>query len=238
MLRSEKASLLLFTLSTYSSATSYPIMFAFANIMRTLFFAHCPSIPHYNNELPEKLLCSPASRDCWFNNCDRKVFTAMTYMDDAAEVTWYVWKNDSDERLSKVAEQGTTTTMICAPTFPPYCPNLWSTATVNKRRQQFINWSGRQLKVVRIMHSCRLTFLKNICVNTRMRYKVLIGSNMCNMSLFIAVLWHTGMRHSIVIASDNLAHSKDTIIAYHDMLIEMIPNSVKTVSIWSDGPAL
>ena len=56
MLRSEKSSLLLFALSTYSSATSYPIMFAFANIMRTLFFAHCPNIPHYNNELPEKPL--------------------------------------------------------------------------------------------------------------------------------------------------------------------------------------
>ena len=56
-------------------------------------------------------------------------------------------------------------------------------------------------------------------------------------SLFTAVLWHAGMLHSIVIASDNLAHSKDTIIAYIDVLLEMIPNSVNTVSIWSDGPA-
>ena len=74
--------------------------------------AHCPNIPSYNNELPEKLLCSRASRHCWFNNCknckDGKVFTTMTDMDDAAKVTWYVWKNDSGVRLSKVVEEGTT----------------------------------------------------------------------------------------------------------------------------------
>ena len=57
------------------------------------------------------------------------------------------------------------------------------------------------------------------------------------MNLFTAALCHTGMLHSIVVTSDNLAHSKDTIIAYLDMLLEMIPNSVKTVSIWSVGPA-
>ena len=92
--------------------------------------AHCPNIPNFNNELPEKLLCSPASRDCWFNNCenckDGKVFTAMTDMDDAAEVAWYVWKNDSDERLSKVVEEGTTDdlrTYISSmlPTFMAHC---------------------------------------------------------------------------------------------------------------------
>ena len=33
---------------------------------------------------------------------------AMTDMDDAADVTWYVWKNDSDGRLSKVVAEGTT----------------------------------------------------------------------------------------------------------------------------------
>ena len=32
----------------------------------------------------------------------------MTDTDDAAEVTWFVWKNDSDERLSKEVEEGTT----------------------------------------------------------------------------------------------------------------------------------
>ena len=56
-------------------------------------------------------------------------------------------------------------------------------------------------------------------------------------SLFTEALWHTSMLHSIVIASDNLALSKDTIIAYLDMLLEMIPNSVKTVSNWTDRPA-
>ena len=62
--------------------------------------------------------------------------------------------------------------------------------------------------------------------------------NQHQVSLFTAALWHTGMLHSIVIGSDNLVHSEDSVVAYIDMLLEMIPDSVTTVSIWSDGPAL
>ena len=52
--------------------------------------AHCPNIPNYNYELPGELLCRPATRDCWLNNCntckDGKVFTAMTDMDEASDM--------------------------------------------------------------------------------------------------------------------------------------------------------
>ncbi len=56
-------------------------------------------------------------------------------------------------------------------------------------------------------------------------------------SLFTAALWHSGILHPIVIASDNLNHSKDTIVAYIDYLLDNIPSTTKTVSIWSDGPS-
>ena len=47
-------------------------------------------------------------------------------------------------------------------------------------------------------------------------------------------LWHSCTLHSTVIVSNNLNHSKETVVAYVDMTI---PASVKLVSIWSDGPA-
>ena len=37
--------------------------------------------------------------------------------------------------------------------------------------------------------------------------------------------------------SYNLNHSKETVVAYVDMILDTIPASVKSVSIWSDGPA-
>lgn len=58
-------------------------------------------------------------------------------------------------------------------------------------------------------------------------------------SLFTALLWHTQKQHPIVIASDNLEHSKNTIVAYLDQILSEppLPSSIKVLHIWSDGPA-
>jgi len=61
--------------------------------------------------------------------------------------------------------------------------------------------------------------------------------NQRQVSLFTAALWHSGFLHSRVIASDNLVHSKDTILAYLDMLLDELPDSVRSLFIWFDGPA-
>ena len=56
-------------------------------------------------------------------------------------------------------------------------------------------------------------------------------------SMLTVALWHSRTLHSRVIVSDNLNHSKETVVAYVDMILETIPASVKSLSIWSDGPA-
>ena len=55
-------------------------------------------------------------------------------------------------------------------------------------------------------------------------------------SLFTVAVWHSGSLKSYVFASDNLSHSKDTVVAYVDFVLDQLPDIVKTVSIWSDGP--
>ena len=57
------------------------------------------------------------------------------------------------------------------------------------------------------------------------------------LSLFTAAIWFDGKLHSKVIASDNLDHGKDTVVAYVDCLLKTFPKTVKTVSVWSDGPS-
>jgi len=43
-------------------------------------------------------------------------------------------------------------------------------------------------------------------------------------SLFTAVLWHSGKLYSKVVASDNLTHSKETLVAYVNRLLEADPS--------------
>lgn len=61
--------------------------------------------------------------------------------------------------------------------------------------------------------------------------------NQRQVSLFTAVLWHSGSLHSHILVSDNLMHSKDTITAYMDVLLGYLPDSVSSISIWTDGRA-
>ena len=42
--------------------------------------------------------------------------------------------------------------------------------------------------------------------------------------------------HSSVITSDRLIHSKDTIMAYLEKILEVLPEDIKVDSVWSDGP--
>ena len=56
-------------------------------------------------------------------------------------------------------------------------------------------------------------------------------------SLFTAAIWFDRKLHSKVIALDNLDHGKDTVVAYVDYLLYTLPATVKTFSVWSDGPS-
>ena len=53
----------------------------------------------------------------------------------------------------------------------------------------------------------------------------------------MAAIWFEGKIHPTVLASDNLIHAKETIGPYIDYLLSTLPKSVKTVSLWSDGPS-
>lgn len=56
-------------------------------------------------------------------------------------------------------------------------------------------------------------------------------------SLFTAALYYNGILHPKVIASDNLTHAKETLLAYVDYLLEDLPKTVKIINVWSDGPS-
>ena len=56
-------------------------------------------------------------------------------------------------------------------------------------------------------------------------------------SLLTAAIWFHVKLHPTLLVSDNLDHSKEIIIPYMEIIFEMLPHLVQTVSIWSDGPS-
>lgn len=57
-------------------------------------------------------------------------------------------------------------------------------------------------------------------------------------SLFTAAIWHSEDIYSYVLVSDNIDHTKNTIVAYMDRLLEELSlKSIEEVNIWSDGPS-
>ena len=96
------------------------------------------------------------------------MFTAMTDMDDATEVAWYVWKNDSDERLLKVVEEGTTDglrTYISSilSQFMKHCYSKQEQVAAYKLERAAIE--GRENEAL-----LQVDFSETIRVNTRMRH--------------------------------------------------------------------
>ncbi|PIK39541.1 hypothetical protein BSL78_23620 [Apostichopus japonicus] len=61
--------------------------------------------------------------------------------------------------------------------------------------------------------------------------------NQRQVSLFTVAVWHSGSLHSSVVASDSRVHSKDTVVAYVDKVLDGLPQALKSVSVWSDDPA-
>ena len=56
-------------------------------------------------------------------------------------------------------------------------------------------------------------------------------------SLFTVSTWYNGQHHPTVIVSDDLDHTKRSVIEYLDKIFEDFPEKINLVKIWSDGPS-
>lgn len=61
--------------------------------------------------------------------------------------------------------------------------------------------------------------------------------NQRQLSLFTTAFYHNGTFQSKVFVSNNLNHTKETIVPYLMKLLSNLPSSVKILKIWSDGPS-
>ena len=147
-----------------------------------------------------------------------------------------MWRNDDAGKICKVVEEGTTedlTSYICSiiPKFMEHCfVKRMQATSYNEERDVAEHAEDDTQAFLQVDFSENYT-----CV-----FQDEIQSahwKQAQVNLFTAALWCTDSLRPIVLASDNLNHSKETIIAYVDRLLSELPSSVKQVSVWSDGPA-
>ena len=202
----------------------------------------CASFPRYSHDFPETLLCDSATRECWLNECsecqDAGGFKKNYTFDEASDesVTWYMWKKGEDNRIMKVVEEGTIDELqvhICdmIPRFLEHCfVKRAQAASYNQDRESSLSDTHDPERAV-----MQVDFSENFtCVHQDEIQSA--HWNQRQVTVFTAATWHSGEIHSSVIASDNLAHTKETLVAYIDKLMEDLPSTVKVLSLWSDGP--
>ena len=205
--------------------------------VNALHKAYPGNIPNYTYDLPETFLCSDSTPECWMNNCtdckDGQGFrNSYQVPDQCSDISWYVWKYDNEGKLVKSLEEGSTDDLrfyiiTLIPQFLQHCYTKREQSKVYK--QQRANMDPHQALI-------QVDFSENFTCGHQDKIQS-AHWHQNQISLFTAAIWHSGNINSTVLVSDNLVHSKDTILAYLDKLLEDIPETIKTASIWSDGPA-
>ena len=202
-----------------------------------------PTFPRYDHNFPNELVCTAATEDCWFNKCQnckdaqllRRKFPPEQR--ESSNVTWHVWGNDADGKLCKMVKEGTSDELfahICAilPEFLQHCCTKRSQAESYQKEREAVGGDAfdESFAMVQVDFSENYTCMFQDEIQSAHWKKGQV-------SLFTVALWCDGELHPKVIASNNLDHGKDTIIAYIDHLLDSLPATVKTISIWSDGPS-
>lgn len=168
---------------------------------------------------------------------DGQVLPKVYSCEESADVTWMVWKADEDGRMMKVEENGTTEELLdhikkILPHFLEHC---------FFKREQAASCNAQKVKAMSEDQDNEVALLQvDFSENYTCVHQDEIQSahwRQRQVSLFTAAIWHKGLMQSHVVASDNLTHSKETIMAYMDTLLDHLPHGVKLVYVWSDGPA-
>ena len=146
----------------------------------------------------------------WEQCKDGKDFGNSYPLEENGDVNWYVWKMDSSNKLVKVLEEATTEELyihICSiiPQFMAHC--------ITKRMQaETYNKEGNEAESPSNAAFLQVDFSENYtCVSQDEIQSA--HWKQSEVSLFTAALWYPGILYPIVIASDNLNHSNDTIVA-------------------------
>ena len=202
-----------------------------------------PACPAYSSSYLDEIVCQSAKEDCWMmkcTDCKDKLYNLMqeTVFTQEASIlscSWYVWKEEG--RLTRVQEEGTAADLAeyiisLLSYFLEHCFVKREQAKVYNEERLLATSSNFKPNVAVI----QVDFSENFTCSAQDEVQSFHWVQP-QVSLFTIAAWYSGEHHPMVIVSDNLDHTKQTVVAYMDRILEEIPKEINKVSVWSDGPS-
>ena len=217
--------------------------------------------PLYHHGLPSTTVCEESNDNCWFNKCDTckdgKLFKInnpipndfKTDSDisnsesdadpDYCYIKWMQWEKitgmDGKERLEKVKKTGLPSDIYncivsSLPTF-----NLHH--YIKGCQSKHYNQMKTELPSKNNTAMMQIDFAENFSTFWQDEIQSAHWKK-TQVTVFTCVYWHNDECKSPVVVSDDLDHSKESIIVFIDHLIaEIVDAEVNILNIWSDGPS-
>lgn len=213
----------------------------------TAFHKYVPNVPKYEDGFLTYFLCFNTTKECWFGDCENcdginkaklERFVNENSSTISTLVKWHVWQKESNvNRIQKIEKSGTIMDLIkyiiqISPAFlkHQYIKNEQSKCFNSIDRVEIDSTNFQNIALLQI------DFSENFACEAQDETQT--GHwNQKQISLFTCGLYHRDLFKSTVIVSDNLEHSKETILPFLHEIIRMMPKTVKILKIWSDGPS-
>lgn len=204
-----------------------------------------PSIPSYDNGFVQKFLCPVSSIDCWYESCNNCTGISVSKINDLAQdaaldskVSWKIWKKSVEaKRAEKQEETGTLAELIA---YTASLSSQFLRHSFNKREQSEVFNMHDRPRALNVEFPeeglLQVDFAENFVCEGQDEVQN-AHWNQRQLSLFTTGFYHNDAFQAKVFVSNNLIHTKDTIVPYLWKLLSNLPASLKILKIWSDGPS-
>ncbi|XP_067645152.1 uncharacterized protein [Eurosta solidaginis] len=203
------------------------------------------NIPNYDNSFVNHFLCKESSIACWYGNCEKCSGKFVSKMEEfvlntpsTSTLKWSAWEKDvSTKRVEKKEKSGNMDELI------NYVNNLWPQFLEHSfnKREQALTFNEfdrpRALSTALVGEGLlQIDFAENYVCEAQDEVQN-AHWNQRQLTLFKRGFYYNNALQAKVYVSDNLSHTKDTIVTYLWKLLSSLPSSLKILKISSDGPS-
>ncbi|XP_037049030.1 uncharacterized protein LOC119083416 [Bradysia coprophila] len=206
---------------------------------------YIPELPKNYTEMIKLLVCENDTKDCHFKKCkkcshnviERKLKHISNYSTNKTMPVKYMqWLKDKTANRFENQEQTGTIQQLVNHLLDIYVQFLKHAFIMHEQAENF----NSDTKLVDSSDHfdealLQIDFAENHKCESQDEIQQ-ANYNQKQVSLFTSALRHRKITVPKVIASDNLHHTKETIVAYLYKLFSSFPSTIKTIRIWSDGP--
>lgn len=195
----------------------------------------------------KNFVCADSTQQCFENDCEDcrdsqklKLKVSECIENSMESVTWSKWVKTSDStdssspycNIEKVKKLGTISELLDE--IYGQVPDFLDHQFIKMRQAKS---SDEMIKRASLSNSdsaviCCDFAEKFKCVQQNATQSAHYGQT--PVSLFTIAIYHRGLT-SMTIASDCEKHSKEVVLAYVDIVLELLPKTVKFVHVWSDN---